>query len=202
MTIKKELCFVSIFMLLWSCTSTKLMDSWKSNNFKSLATAKILVISKTPQANVRKSFETSIANKLRSKNVDAIESHIKFPSLQEANTIEEQNKIVQQFEEAGITAIILTSLKQTIETQKGNLGSQANIPMGYEDKRSFNSDAISTETVPGSNSKTYVLEALTYNLILEKDDQLVNVCLVDVTDPDSEDKILKSFTKIIGEQFK
>lgn len=199
MRIKKGLSFISIIILFSSCTSTKLMDSWKSDNFKSLATAKILVISKTPQADVRKSFEASIANKLRSKNLDAIESHIKFPSLQEANTIEEQNKIVKQFEEAGITAIILTSLKQTIETQNG--GAQSVIPKGYEDKRSFNSDAISTETAPVSNSKTYVLEAITYNLILEKDDQLVNVCLVDVTDPDSEDKILKTFTKIIGDQF-
>ncbi len=199
MRIKKGLSFISIIILFSSCTSTKLMDSWKSDNFKSLATAKILVISKTPQADVRKSFEVSIADKLRSKNLDAIESHIKFPSLQEANTIEEQNKIVKQFEEAGITAIILTSLKQTIETQNG--GAQSVIPKGYEDKRSFNSDAISTETAPVSNSKTYVLEAITYNLILENDDQLVNVCLVDVTDPDSEDKILKTFTKIIGDQF-
>ncbi len=199
MSIKKGLSFIGIIILFSSCTSTKLMDSWKSDDFKSLSSAKILVISKTPQPDVRKSFEVSIADKLRSKNLDAIESHIKFPSLQEANTPEEQNKIVKQFEEAGITAIILTSLKQTIETQNG--GNQSTIPKGYEDKRSFNSDAISTETAPVSNSKTYVLEALTYNLILEKDDQLVNVCLVDVTDPDSEDKILKTFTKIIGDQF-
>lgn len=188
-------------LLLSSCSTTKLMDSWKGQSFDRLSDAKILVISQSAEANVRKSYETGIASKLRSKNIDAIESYLKFPLLQEAKTVEEQNQIVKQFEEAGITAIILTSLKQTIETQNGNLKVQSKTPKGYEDKRSFDAKTMTSSAIVLPTSKTYVLEGLIYDLTLQENEQLVNVCLVDVTDPDSGDKIEKNFTKIIADQF-
>ena len=92
------------------------MDSWKAKDFSNLSNAKILVIAGTSESDVRKSYEIDIAQKLRTKKLNAIESHIQFPSLKEANTTEERDQVVKQFGEAGITAIILTSLKQTIET--------------------------------------------------------------------------------------
>lgn len=178
------------------------MDSWKEQSFDNLLTAKILVISQSVEENVRKSYETGIAKKLQAKHIDAVESHVLFPSLQEAKTTEKQTQIVKQFKEAGISAIIITSLKQTIETQNGNVKSQTKIPKGYEGKMSFGSNTMNTSTSVLPTSKTYVLEGLIYDLTLPEGEQLVNVCLVDVTDPDSPKKIQKAFTKIIVEQFK
>ncbi|QCX00634.1 hypothetical protein FGM00_11155 [Aggregatimonas sangjinii] len=193
---------IGLLFILLSCSSTKLMDSWKAQNFDSLANSKILVISESPESEVRKSYEIAIASKLRAQKLDAIESHIQFPSLKEANTPEERAQTVQMFKNAGISGIILTSLKQTIETQNGSMASQTGIPEDYRDKASFGPNVGSSDVNPVSTSKTYVLEALTYNLTLEEDKQLVNVCLVDVTDPDAPDKIEKTFTKIIVDQFK
>lgn len=194
--------FITLSILVSSCSSTKLLDSWKSQNFDSLSNSKILVISKTPENDVRKSYESAIANKLRTKNIDAIESHIHYPSLREASTPEAQNLVVKQFKKDGITAIILTSLKQTIETPNGSKVSQEDIPKDYEDKRSFDPNKVNKENGTVSTSKTYILEGLIYNLTLDRGEQLVNVCLVNVTDPDSPEKIRKSFTKIISDQFR
>ncbi|MFS4491616.1 hypothetical protein [Maribacter sp. 2308TA10-17] len=191
-----------VFLVLSSCASTKLMDSWKSQSFDSLSKSKILVVSESPETDVRKSYEIAIASKLRAQNLDAIESHIQFPSLKEADTPEETAQIVQMFKDAGISGIILTSLKQTIETQNGSMASQTGIPASYKDKASFGPNAGSSDAPMVSTSKTYVLEALTYDLTLEEGKQLVNVCLVDVTDPDAPDKIQKTFTKIVADQFK
>ncbi len=202
MGIKRALCFISIIILLSSCASTKLMDSWKSQSFDSLSSAKILVISEHPEIYVRKLYETSIAKKLRSQSINAIEAHLQFPSLEKAETPEETTKILQLFREADVSAIILTSLKQTIETQNGAISSQIGIPETYSGKASFTSPKSNENLATIATSKTYVLEALAYNLTLEEDKQLVNVCLVDVTDPDSGDRIRKTFTKIIGDQFK
>lgn len=202
MSIKKVLSFIGIVILLSGCATTKLMDSWKAKDFNNLSSAKILVISQTPETDVRKSYEIAIANKLRAKKVDAIESHILFPSLKAANTQEEQEQVVKNFKEAGITAIILTSLKQTIETTNGSMAAQTSIPDAYEDKKSFGPNVIDNESTVVSTSKTYILEGLIYDLTLERNEQLVNVCLVDATDPDSPDKIQKAFTKIIADQFK
>ncbi len=192
----------AVFLVLSSCASTKLMDSWKSQSFDSLSNSKILVISESPETEVRKSYETAIATKLRGQNLDAIESHIQFPSLKEANTTEEVAQTVQMFKDAGISGIILTSLKQTIETQNGSMASQTGIPASYRDKASFGPNSSDSDVPIVSTSKTYVLEALTYDLTLAEGEQLVNVCLVDVTDPQAADKIQKTFTKIIADQFK
>ncbi len=202
MKFKKSLILFSISILFFGCSTTKLMDSWKSQSFDSLANSKILVVSKSPEPEVRKSYEVAIATKLRAQNLDAIESHLRFPELTEAKTPEEATRIVKAFKEAGISGIILTSLKQTIETQNGNMAGQMGIPESYEDKASFGPNSGSSDVPIVATSKTYVLEALTYNLGLEQDKQLVNVCLVDVTDPDAPDKIQKTFTKIIADQFK
>ncbi|WP_298501586.1 hypothetical protein [uncultured Maribacter sp.] len=190
-----------LFLFLGCSSSTKLMDSWKSSNFNSLSNAKILVISEHSEMSVRELYESSIANKLRSQNINAIEAHLQFPTLKKAETPEAIDKILNQFKEAKISAIILTSLKQTIETSNMSLSSKKEVPETYSEKASFSSVSHQKNNQAIANSKTYVLEAITYNLALEKDKQLVNVCLVDVTDPSSGDKILKSFTKIIGAQF-
>lgn len=194
--------FLLVLLCFSGCSPIKLMDSWKSQNFESLVNSRILVISESEEEAVRKSYETAIATKLRVQNFDAIESHKKFPSLKEANTPEEMSQTVQMFRDAGISAIILTSLKQTIETQNGNMASQTDIPSSYADKASFGPNVAISNVPVVSTSTTYVLEALTYNLTLAKDKQLVNVCLVDVTDPDAPEKIQKTFTKIIADQFK
>ncbi len=191
-----------LLFILLSCSSTKLMDSWKAKSFDSLVNSKILVVSKSPESEVRKSYEIAIASKLRAQKINAIESHIQFPSLKEANTSEEVAEVVKMFKGAGISGIILTSLKQTIETQNGNMATQTGIPSSYANKASFGPNSASSNVPVVSTSKTYVLEALTYDLTLEKDKQLVNVCLVDVTDPDAPDKIQKAFAKIVADQFK
>lgn len=202
MKIKSCFFFLTSFFLFFSCTTTKLMDSWKSPSFNSLLNAKVLVISEHPEMDVRKLYETFIVKKLRSQNINAIEAHLQFPSLEKTETPGAKTKILQKFKKEEISAIIITSLKQTIETQNGAMSIQSSIPKAYSKRASFTSIKSSENSLIVATSKTYVLEAITYNLTLEKDKQLVNVCLVDVTDPKSGDKILKSFTKIIGNQFK
>ncbi|WP_282117146.1 hypothetical protein [Cellulophaga baltica] len=190
-----------LFLFLGCSSSAKLMDSWKSNNFNSLSNAKILVISEHSEMSVRELYESSIANKLRSQNINAIEAHLQFPTLEKAETPEAIEKILNQFKEAKIAAIIITSLKQTIETSNMALSSKKEIPKAYSERASFTNKI--TNKVPNAVeiSKTYVLESVTYDLTLEDNKQLVNVCLVDVTDPNSGNKILKNFTKIIATQF-
>lgn len=178
------------------------MDSWKSQSFDTLSNSKIMVVSRASDLQIRKSYETAIATKLRKQNLDVIESHLLFPELKEANTSQEAAQVVKMFKDSGISGIILTSLKQTIETQNRKMASQSSIPKNYKDKASFTSNPGNTNVPISSTSKTYVLEALTYNLTLAQNKQLVNVCLVDITDPDTANKIQKSFTKIIADQFK
>jgi len=199
---RRGLVLCSSLILCWSCATTELADSWKSENFDTLSNAKILVVSENPEMDVRKSYETAIANKLRGINLDAVESHIQFPSLKGTKTPDEKANSAKMFKEAGILGIILTSLKQTIETQKGTISKPIGSLEGYADKKSSVSNPNGLKKLFATTSKTYVLETLIYNLALQEGEQLVGVFLVDITNPASSDVLRKAFIKVIANQFK
>ncbi|TGV03522.1 hypothetical protein [Flavivirga rizhaonensis] len=195
---------ILFFILLPSCSSVKLLDYWKSSDFEKTLDNRILVIAKNSDFEVRKSYETAIARELRSHGIDVIEMYEKFPGIVEDDnrTQEDVDMILKVFEKEGVNGIVLMSLKNTIETKN----SDYDISKDYNEKSSFelmsDSGSKNLPIMSELKSTTYVLEALTYDLTLENDNQLVNVCLIDVTDPKSGAKILKSFSKIVGNQFK
>ena len=180
----------SFIILCSSCATTDLADSWKSENFDTLADTKILVVSKASINNVRKSYETAIANKLRRRNLDAVESHLQFPSLKWEKMSYEEIDRIKMFKATGIPGIIITAPLHTIETHSETKSQLT----GDHAEYSSNKSSVST-------SKTYVFQAHIYNLALEED-QLVCAFLADVTNPDSLDELQKTFTEIVANQFK
>ncbi len=210
---------VLLFLLVCSaCSSVKLMDSWKSENFQSSENQKILVAAKSPELAVRKSYETAIANQLKSQGITAVAIHQLFPDFKDKETPTEDEviTILNTFKAEGITSILVTSLKETITTKNDNTPQRAVIPTEYRNKSffSFNSgdnvyDLPKLAPLGGGEvpkvvltSTTYILEAITYDITQEKDNQLVHVSLVEVTDPNSGKKILNQFSKIVSNQFK
>lgn len=205
-------------MFISSCASVKVVDTWKSEAFDSVVSEKIIVVAKAKDTEVSKMYETTIANKLRAKGINAIERHVKYPSLKdnENQTQEEINAIVQQFKNDGINGILVTALKD-VKVRKKIMGNDGGISnLAPKDKsfisfRAYNFDAnsqhkMATPVAPKDptvlRSKTYYLEAVTYNLSLKDEKKLVGILQVDVTDPESADKVLEGFSKLVVKQFK
>jgi len=213
---RKVLPFLFIVMMLSGCSSITLLDSWKSKDFKNLNKKKILVAAKSPDLEIRKSYEKAIVNNLRKLGVNAVELHVKFPNFsnKENRTEEENSQIVKQFRNEGINVVIVTSLKNKIETRNSRMPQSVEIPLEYKNKYIFESNnqllKVSSkslnrdleDTFSGTTEMTYVLESITYDLSLEQKKRLVNVCLVDVTNPKSGEAVLDKFSKIISRQFK
>ncbi|HEA21101.1 hypothetical protein LCGC14_1644670 [marine sediment metagenome] len=192
----------SFLILFWSCATSELADSWKSKDFDTLSNANILVVTEKLKVDVRKSYEMAIANKLRGRKLNAIESHIQFPSLKRAKTPSEKADRTQRCKDAGILGIMVISLKEAIETQNGALSEPIGFLEGYEDKKSSVLNSTDMKESFATTSKTYVLEAQIFNLALEEGKQLVSVFMVDITDPSSFEILRKTFTKIVVNQFK
>jgi len=205
-----------LIVLFSSCSSIKLLDSWKSEDFKNLGEKKVLVAAKTPDLEIRKSYEKTIVKNLRKSGVNAIEMHVKFPNFsnKESRTKEENNQIVKQFLNEGINMVMVTSLKNKIETRNYSIPQSVEIPLEYKNKYVFesntNDELLNNKTLSGKSKvelenikmTTYVLESITYDLSLERKKQLVNVCLVDVENPKSGTQVLDKFCKIVSNQFK
>jgi len=210
---KKVLSFLLMIILLLSCSSIKLLDSWQSKDFKNIKGEKILVAVKSHDFEIRKSYEKTIVKDLRKLGINAIEMHVKFPNFndKESRTTQENNQIVKYFLNQGINMVMVNSLKNKIETRNYKAPHSVEMPKNHTDSLPhINNQLLNIKTlnskkqvgVGGIKETTYVLESVTYDLSLNPEKRLINVCLVHVTDPKSNSKVLDKFSKIISSQFK
>ncbi len=213
-----QLLMFSCVILLTSCASVKVEDSWKSDDFSSLTDEKIVVVSKAKKEEVSKMYETAIANRLRAKGIDAIERHVKYPSLtdNDGQTQEEIDQLVEQFKKDDINGVLVTALKDVKVKKKiiksdDGMSNLAPKEKSFISFRAYNFDVNSQQKIAAPparkdaialRSKTYFLEAVTYNLSLKGDQKLVGILQTDVTDPESADKVLEGFSKLVAKQFK
>lgn len=124
----------------------------------------------------------------------------------------------------GVHAILITALKDTKiqESSQENLTGdpfsvtqQGAYGISFSGYLDVNSTAYLTkDLIPDDayvldsglshelSSTAYVLEAVLYDLLLEKEKQLVGVYHIEATDPNSASEVLKGFVKIISKQFK
>ena len=104
---------IAVTAVLGSCSSIKVVDSWKADNINSLSGAKILVIARSDDMVSRQRFEQEIAERLRADGIDATESYKKFPSMKQNQELSEEQiaQRVQIIKNEGFKGVVLTVLK-------------------------------------------------------------------------------------------
>lgn len=208
-----------IVATLSSCASVKVGDVWKSDNFNAVTTKQIIIVSKSQDETISEPYEKEIANRLRTKGVNAVERYIKYPSIgdHKLKTQEDIEAIENRFKADGISGIVVVALKDVktktkVMTEGGYAPYNDASSKSFISFRAYNDDynngiptlgALETpETTTVWRSKTYFLEAVVYDLSLAENEQLVGVIQADVTDPENVEDVLKGFSKIIAKQFK
>ena len=107
----KGLIFFIVLGLL-SCSSTKIIDQWKSQDIAVYQGNKVLIIGITPNLDSRKIYEQRLASTLDKKGVNAVKSIDFFEkSFTEAKKSQEQlNEIENQLLEAGFDTVLFTTV--------------------------------------------------------------------------------------------
>ena len=109
-----------ILLFFVSCnTSVKVLSAWRSEDGHKMKERNILVIARTADSEVRADFETSIANKLRSKGYKATESFTRFPKMNpDKEMTEEREKFIKEIlGYEGYDAVCINVLKEYSETK-------------------------------------------------------------------------------------
>ncbi len=215
-----NLCLFVVLVSLFfsSCSTMKLSDSYKSDGFETIRNQKILIVSRTPLDDVRKDYELAIAKQLQSKGMNAVASHVAFPSLERIDnkTAERIAEVVSMFRAEGFDIVLLTSLKDVQEQEiLRRAGGYNSLPQYYSNKyitlRGYYDDVHAPPKLPPreqdpvtyvEKSTTFVLEAVTYNLALEEEKRLLSVTTAEVTDPDSGKGVRTAFAKLIAEELR
>lgn len=211
--------FLSLtFLLLSSCASVKVLNSWKSEDANNIKERNILVIARTSNMGARVAFEKSIADQLRRRGLKATESFTKFPKLNpDLEMNEEREKLIRDIlGYEGFDAVCISVIKDyTEETNTHYYGGyyvggnySMYYPAYYGGFYSYYMNPYSYSTfgnyyVPGGEYTTtereYILETLFYNLNKKDNDQLLAVVTSRITNPKDAVKTADEYTEKIAE---
>lgn len=208
------------FALIQSCSTTKVLDSWKAEPsiidiFKE---KNVLVIARTSNTMSRNAFEREIADALRARGIKASESYHKAPNLHpEVEMSEERMAMIKSIiNSEGYDAIVLTVIKDKTQTTRtstsgiymgasygsyypGYYGGFYNYyaqPYAYGNYYNSFGGFIPTSTSTYVDTD-YVLETVAYNLDEADGKQLVAVVTSKLNDPNKADKTAKEYVDLM-----
>jgi len=210
-----------VALLLTSCSSFKVIKSWKAETAASMQTKKILVIGRSADKNIRLAFEDALTKKFVAAGYNAISSYSQFPDFNPvAKITEEQKQQIQSIlEKNGYNGVVVTSLKDYQE-QSREVGAEKyettvfyggmNYPTAYGGfynyfyiPGSFSADQVSRDTSGSTiTSKLYILETVVYDLELEEGKQLVAWVTASIENPDDSPSVATAYANSVAKGFK
>jgi hypothetical protein len=202
-----------------SCSSVKVLNSWKADTIESVKDNNILVIARTDNMSARTVFENEIVKQLEERGIKATPSFTKFPKLNPDEEIseEQQKEIKNMLIDQGFNGVVLTVIKDVEELSKttveggyyaggnyagyypryygGFYGYYRN-PMSYSTYGNYVEQTISTRT-----AKNFILETVIYDLEAEGEKQLVGVVTSRIEEPESATTAAKQYVTAISKSF-
>ena len=204
---------LSSIILMTSCSSVKVSDTWKDVDAEELKGKNILVMNKSEDATVRERFEQDLARLLNSKNLTATESYKEYPNLNSTKegTPEQIKELGNSIQENGYDVVVLSVLKDVEEYSTSVTSSTTyavnTVPVYHRRGRrsfyrGFNTVYVNAgpyETVTTTNKK-YILETLVYDLTKEEDEQLLSIVTTTIDNPETLSTTSKDFSKMITKE--
>lgn len=206
-------------LLMSSCSSVKVLNSWKGDNIDAVKDNNMLVIARTANNSARIAFENEIVKELATRNIKATASFTKFPKLNPDQEIteEKEKSIKEEIQNAGFNGVVLTVIKEQQELSKtvtdggyyaggnyygyypryynGFYGYYRN-PMSYSTLGNYVEQTSTTYT-----AHNYIVETVIYNLDETDDKQLVAVVTSKLEEPENAAKTAKEYVKAIAKSF-
>ncbi|TGV03530.1 hypothetical protein [Flavivirga rizhaonensis] len=194
-------------IMLTSCSTVKVINTWNESTTPNLKDKCIMVIGSTDDNIVRRQFENDLIEKLEKNGIYAMGSSTIFPKIDTSVKLSdtEIQKITSDLKNRGIEMIMVTVLKDTQEYTKTETtgGTSVRSFPGIWYHRGFyyyynsfyiESEPMNTITYTG---KKYILETVVYDLTMPDKQQLVSVITTETDNPKSIETISKDFSKRI-----
>lgn len=207
--------------LFSSCTSVKVLNSWKADNIDAVKDNNMLVIARTDNMSTRIAFENEIVKELTASGIKATASFTKFPKLKpdEEMTEETEEKIKKAIMNSGFNGVVLTVIKDKQEFSKtvtdgshyaggsyygyypryynyGGFYGYYNNPMSYSTMGNYVDETSTTYT-----AIDYIVETVIYNLDEPEEKQLVAVVTSKLEEPENAATTSRQYVKAISKSF-
>lgn len=197
---KKIIYAFGLLLLVLSCSSTRMVDSWKSQEYNNYRPKKVLIVGVTENLTARKKFESQLKIELKNRGVNAVESYDVFtPTFTSLKQTEEDiQKEVEKIHNNGFDAVLISAVK------------------GVNEKTTYTGDRFVTDYYWRrfgryyylyqdvyfdrgyyNKYKIYNIEASLYNLKENNDKSLVWVASYNIVDPSTINTTVNDYVKAI-----
>ncbi|RDY58676.1 hypothetical protein [Flagellimonas nanhaiensis] len=189
-----------LFLLLMSCSSTKLVSTWKNPEIVLFDAYKVLVVGMAQDENVRVDFETRLVQKFSDNGVEAMRSidlfDVEFTSSEKSE--DELTEVEQQLLDKGFDAILFTKVVGT-ENRRTFRERMNNIDAMFT---RFSSDYLEHQDIyydPGyyETFNLYHVETSLYCICVGKERELIWRGNLEVMEPANMDKAIDTYLKLI-----
>jgi len=185
-------------VMLPSCASTRLINSWKNPEHNFFKPQKLLVVGVTPNYDARKAFEFELITHLNARNIIAIQSAVVFDSsfTDSKQTVKDIEAQVDALLANGYDSVLVSAVKSV--SANASYGSDSTKTdyhlrrfalyyLAYQEAY-FKQD-------PPSSYKVITVETSLYHL-----DKATNTALIwqgsfDLVDPYHNDEAMEAYTK-------
>ena len=209
-TINKILGLLTVTLVLVSCSSVRVTDSWRQENSKDIKGEKIMIVSVTDNEISRQRFEKDLTSTLNANGFESFESYAKYPEMNPTKKVSQSDvtALKRKLQDNGVNLVAISAVKEIKEyTETNTSGTSYGMPMyGYRGYRGFHGYYggmymdMGTSTSTTKVKKKYKLETVIYDLSKPKDKELIAVVSTEIDDPQKLTKISKDFSdKIVKE---
>jgi hypothetical protein len=211
---------LGLTLLFSSCSSVKVLDSWKSDRIPEVKDNNFLIVARANNPQARIAFENEIVRQMKSNGYQATASFAKFENMKLSNPESEASKeaLKKVLKQEGFDAVILTVMKDYQEETR--LDKQGGYYAGgsfygyypryyggfypyFYNPMSFHTPGnYIEESYTVSTSKLYILETTIYNLDETGEKQLVAVITSQIDNPQTASGAAKAYVKEIAKKLK
>jgi hypothetical protein len=195
----KRSIFIMICLLLVSCSSTQLVDSWKNPDIDFYEPNKLIIIGLTSDVAAREQFENKLKHEfmLRGyeavRSLDVLGSALKTEKMTEADL----NALENQFIADGFDTILLTKIIGV----EDKIAYRENYKGYDETYRKFKEDYLMYQDIYYNpdyyeNYVIYNAETSMYCICQTKDRELIWKGYINITDPRSVEKTVNDYVNL------
>ena len=189
-----------IALLVFSCSTTELVDNWKNPDIDTYSPNKVLLVGMTSNLKARQQFEDQLQMEYALRGIESVTSLELFePSFTAKNRTEEELKALEnQLLNGGFDTVLFTKVigvEDKIDYKTNYDGYDKTYTRFKEDYLKYqdayyNPDYYNEYTV-------YHAETSMYCICPEKDRELIWKGYIDIMDPQSIDETINDYVRLV-----
>ncbi|MFD1096298.1 hypothetical protein [Salegentibacter chungangensis] len=185
-----------IFLILVSCSTSRLVESYRNPDIDNPKINKILVIGITPKDKTRKRFEKNLVQEFRKRDIQGVASIDFFDPYFTSSKQSEHDlaELEEKLLDLGFNTVLMSRIKSVQD--KVSLGQAFKSFSGNFSRDYYQNQALYLDE-PDNTKKIYITETALYRLSRNKNKEVIWRARIDLINPKIIDNSINEYIDIL-----